>query len=407
MALENQMNTGPEDIMEKVQPDASAAESIGASAFSLTGSFESELISKLPAMTSEQLSQLEELLSKEFSDLSGEYLKARETRVDDILATIDCQIKRCKAKDQEWTQKYNYESDLIDRLANNTENQILAGSKGTGSHRTISSVQKFDREVTDLMSSLVLPIELDDIFGAREGQLPFAPQFHRIIQQYRIQLDALINHKEYQENLVDQNVEKTKAILWKQYRREALEHRQRLIDETYLELNELYKEYHGIKDNNFFNVNADKYYRSVVSVDDMKQDAEEKQQRRFSLENTDSYYDIDSRYYKINRIQITDTKMAALDRVNRFEAQQRNYLIPQVEEADVKLSGLQGLTKEETESDLMLLRKNIRHNVKKSSGPSSPLKSNQSVSEFQAVLGINRIPSQVEMKPLEFPEPVN
>lgn len=360
--------------------------------------FEPDLILKLPGMTSDQLSQLEEVLSSEFQDLSRQYLHAREARINFMLLSIDRQIKKFQARDGEWTQKYNYEVDLIERLANNTENKILADRTGVASHSTHLDTEAFDREVDELMASLILPTALDDIFGDRQNELPFAPQFKRIIQQYQDQLQALSNQKQYQDHLVDENVRKYKSIVWKLYKRDASEYRAELIDQTYLELNQLYQEYHGLKDYRTAGVDADNYYRSLVLTNDMNVN-DEPHQQRLSTQNIDGYYDVDNRYSKNNRVQITDAKLTALGNLKQFQDHQRMYTIPQVEDAQVRLSGLQGLTQDETESDLQLLRVHVKQRPE--STVTQPVKEEESVSEFKAVLDENRVPSRVEMEPLE------
>lgn len=375
------------------EPELRLLYSASPTPFDNTQPFQAELLLKLPAMTSDQLSQLEDLLSNEFQSLSRQYLHAREARINAMLLLIDRQVKKIQQKDNDWTQKYNYEVDLIERLATNTESKILSGK----SSRSYINPDEFDLEVNELMASLILPTELDDIFGEREKDLPFAPQFSRIIAQYRDQLQALTNQKVYQNSLVDGNVEKYKAIVWKVYKRNSSEHRQALIDKTYQELSELYQEYHGVKENQLANLDADSYYRSLVLTYDMSGNDEE--QQRLAAQNIDSYYDVDNRYSKNNRIQVTDAKLSALADLAKFHEQQEQYSIPQVEDAKVKLSGLQGLTEDETDADLQLLR-NL-----KDARPETVFKlasEQPSVSEFRAVLEENRRPSQLKMEQFDF-----
>lgn len=398
MALENLPHIGSEIIMG-VPPQEIRVEDTTSSPLLLqSDSFDPEIISKLLAMTSDQLSQLEELLSNEFATLSKKFLSARQVRVNSMLAAIDRQIKLCQANDELWSQKYNQEVKLIERLANNTENHVLAQEKGSTSQDRFVPPIKFDAEVADLMSNLVLPFEMDTIFSERGDELPFAPQFKKIIQQFRDQLRALQNQEQYQEKLVDANVEKNSAIVWKQYKEDAQKRRQQLIDQTYMGLDELYKEYYGISDNKLANIDAADYYRSVVSVEDIR-NGHEGQVGRFAPGNIDSYYDVDSRYYKNNRIQVTDAKRAAVSSFKQFSAEQSRYTIPQIDDAKVRLSGLQGLTQEETDSDLMLLR-TMMH-VERSESLNDNKEESEMNSEFYAVLDTGRLPSQVEMEPLE------
>lgn len=398
MALENRPHIGSEIIMGVPPPEIRVEDTTSPLLLSLSDSFDPEIISKLPAMTSDQLSQLEELLSNEFATLSKKFLSARQVRVNSMLAAIDRQIKLCQTNDELWSQKYNQEVKLIERLANNTENHVLAQEKGPTSQDRFVPPIKFDAEVADLMSNLVLPFDMDTIFNERGDDLPFSPQFKKILQQFRDQLHALQNQEQYQEKLVDANVDKNSAIIWKQYKEDAQERRQQLIDQTYLELDELYKEYYGISDNKLANIDAADYYRSVVSVEDIR-NGHEGQVGRFAPGNIDSYYDVDSRYYKNNRIQVTDAKRAAVSGFKQFSAEQSRYTIPQIDDAKVRLSGLQGLTQEETDSDLMLLR-TMMH-VERSESLDDNKEESEMNSEFHAVLDRGRLPSQVEMEPLE------
>lgn len=394
MALVPSENAGPGEMDGTANTHSEPLQSPPPAEFSAPIHFEPEMIAKLPGMTSEQLLQIEELLSHEFNSLAKEYLHARESRVESMLDSIDRQIQVCQARDSDWSQHYASEMEIIDGLLYSTENHILGTQSGAPGP---ANLDEFDKAVADLVAGMVLPIAMDDVFTTRKNDLPFSTQFRVFVDLYQRHLDALLNYKDYQSKLVDNNTEKNRAILWKQYRIEAMEFRQKLIDQTYLDLRNLYEEYHGINEYKIANIDADKYYRAGASVDLLRHENEDTQYR-LRPDNVDSYYDVDNRYVKNNRIQVTAAKEAVLERAGEFERNQEKYSIPQIDNVTVRLSGCEGLTSQEADADLLLLRKSAKEITVK---PAEPVPEPETLTEFQDLLDMDRLPSQMKMEPIE------
>lgn len=390
----NSHYTTPEPGLPQATAQTQTVDSMQSSELPDIG-FDPAQIARLPAMTLEQLSQIEEQLSREFSSLSREYVQARSSRAEHLLTLINLQISAVQDHDQEWSKRYNFEIESIECLANNTENRILAQSRlGPPPKDVVESLAEYELELKELLCNMQLPLELDDIFKGRQEKLPFAQYFEKILKPFGAQLTALANENTYQKNLISSHVEREKQVIWKQYRRDVVEHRQHLIDLTYRDLNKLYEEYHGVNANEVANKEMAQYHRSVVSTSDMKH-TDEYQQLRLATENNDSYYDLDNVYYKKNKIALTGTKTAALERLNTFAAQQQNYSIPQREDATVVLGGCSGLSQQEVDSDLAILSQRVVAE-KRVEMPEEAATNN-----YKELLSINKESSQLAMQPLE------
>lgn len=359
------------------------------------GPFNAELIASLPYMTLEHLSLLEDELSKEFALLAKEFTAARSARVEDILAVIDTQIKKCKARDAAWSRTYTQKVHTIEKLANYTEDTLLADKR--------RGLKNVEQELAQLAATSELPTDIDDIFGKRQQDLPFADYFADIIAPFQQHLVALSNQKHLQTDLIEHNVDRYRLLVWKQYKRDAMEYRQHLIDETYHQLLQLHSEYNGVREETLAAMGNAHYYRSVVSPESLQRDEGYDQQQRLEAGNIDSYFDIDNPYARRNKIEITDTKMDALNRLLTFAAQQCQYTIPQIDDAVVKLSACRGLTEEEADADLALLRQLKRpHSPEPAERrtPEGAHDSDSSQDQYHEVLSISRQPSNIAMVPV-------
>lgn len=309
-----------------------------------TAPFEPSEITKLPSMSLEQLINIEEKLAREFSTLSKDYLLARKSRLEFCIRHAQEQINAAQLHDQKWAAIYTAETKKIETLNNALENHILKKRPHPLG----------DDELEDLLSHIESPLSLDDLFVRRKSKLPFATYFERMITPYETQLNAFKNENKYQSNLIDQNVRRYKLITWRQYRRDIVEHRRKLIEDTCQELNDLYEEYHGVKANKLATEDWSKYFRSVVPVTDMG--SEGLIQKRLKRDNIDSYYDIDNPFYKKNKIRLTKIKSDSLQELGHFELSQQSQSIPQCESANVKLASCSGLSRSEVDDDLLILR---------------------------------------------------
>lgn len=319
--------------------------------------FSPSIIPSLSTMSLDQLSQLEEELLQEFASLSREYVRSRGTRIEYLLGVINKHLNVSRDHDLEWAQKYAYEVDLIGLLIQGTEDSVLT-------HRTARSStangETFEEELRELMANLHLPLATDAIFSSRVKELPFAHQFEKTIEPYKKQLSALWLQKDYQVNMIDTLTEINKVISWKQYRQDVLNYRRKLIDQTYSELNSLYEDYHGIRDNSLAAQQEERYHRSVISTDDIKYGAADYEQSRLCRGNIDTFLDINNVYYKNNKIATTRFKKEALKSLHTFESAQAAHKIPQVENATVRLGGCMGLSEQEVDQDIEAIRSKRR-----------------------------------------------
>lgn len=355
--------------------------------------FSPSLIKNLPNMSVEQLSKLESQLSREFSELSRDYTDARRTRIDYLLKNVNSQIKTFQDNDADWTDLYlNQLSALEDYVAHPEE------------------AMQHSKEFQELLESIKLPWELDDLFNTRRHELPFAKYFQRIIQPHQNELMALDNLKNYSTRLVDLLAEKNKMILWNQYRADVAEHKEKLVTQTYEELAQLHREFYGVNSNEMLSLDNKSYYRSVVPAP--IPELTESTPIRLSSKNIDSFNDFDNVYYKKHKIEITSTKYEALDGLHSFATEQNKYKIPQLDTAHVRLAGCMGLTEADIDADLALLRFHKDNQSKDSTSrefiekgmDSEKLPQNSTESErllYRSVLDLKKKDSEVPLVPLD------
>lgn len=307
------------------------------------GAFEPSTVLDLPGMSSETLAKIEAQLANEFASLSREFVEARKPRIEYLLKRIDQLIADAENHDREWNQICSSKIKQIEAVFTAPEHYLLGTSKEEPNEEDLKS----------LISQVIAPLDLDDI-AARNDELPYSVFFKKIIRPYETQLDALHNQYIYQSALINQNVERNQSIIWKQYLQDILDMRNELIDKTYLELTSLYEEFHDIRPGKVAASEWNHYYRSVVPSGDIPE--EKFQQVRLKRGNIDSYYDIDNRYFKKNKIKLTKAKMDVLEGLSEFEAKQRGHDVPQRDDIIVNLTSCAGLTQDEVDDDLGLLR---------------------------------------------------
>lgn len=366
----------------------------------VSSGFDPSIIPSLPAMSLEQLLQLEDVLSQEFASLSRQYVESRKSRIEQLLSIINKQLHISQGHEQQWADKYAYEIELIEQLIHSTEDEAFPQMKTKGPKKgTASGIESIEQDLMDLLSNINLPLHMDSVFSEREKELPFAHQFGDLIRPYKEQLNALWLQKDYDINMIETLTEKNRTILWKQYRQDILDYKQKLIDQTYHELTELYEEYHGIRENAMAEEDEAHYFKSVISTDDIKLGAE-REQIRLAKGNIDSFYDVDNVYYKNNKIETTAYKMAALESIRKFESAQNAYRIPQRDDATVKLSSCSGLTSEEIDQDLETF-KSLKH--RKEVPPETVVVDalSEKQADYKELLSLGHTSSKISMTPLE------
>lgn len=346
------------------------------------GPFEVSTVLDLPAMSLDKLAVIEAQLAAEFNSLSKEYVDARAVRTKKLLDVIDLLIAAAENQDREWSTIYGQKTNNVEKVIAAPENFLLG----------LRHEKYNDETLRALIALIVAPQDLDDI-AARNEKLPFAQHFKKISAPYETQLQALRNHYDYQNALIDNNVRRNQEIIWEQYLQAMLDRRNDLIDKTYHELAQLYEEFHGIREERNAVLDWKHYYRSVVPVSEMA-NSQSHLQLRLKRGNVDSYYDIHNRYFKKNKIQLTKAKMDALDWARTFEAKQRGHSVPQQDKVTVKLTTCSGLTQDEVDADLETFRSSRLHDKDGGPKPDTPSKA---VPELQAA----PLPSKESITPLQ------
>ena len=74
------------------------------------------------------------------------------------------------------------------------------------------------------------------------------PIYLTITLKHRDALNAIIKEKDYQANLLHNNLYGNRVILWKQYYNKLNQQKQKLIDKTNDQLNQLYKDYYHLNE---------------------------------------------------------------------------------------------------------------------------------------------------------------
>ena len=376
----------------------------------ISGPFDPEMIAYLPKMSIQHLSKLEDYIGNEFASLAREYVTARKARVQYMLKAVEHEIKKFQHNDTSWSKLYNQQVQRIETLTNFTENNIIKANTSTRLHGKLNQcrISEFNSELEDLIADIELPLHLDDVFEHRLDELPFAEYFREIINLHKGQLDALLRHIQYQSGMTESITEKNREILWNQYRHDVLEYKGKAINQICNELEELHKEYYGVSSSSNMTISDGRYYRSVVPIEMSKAAAQHSSLHFSSIKNHDMYHGVDNVYFRNNRIEITDSKLAAQRTAREFADQQKKYKIPQLDTVSIKLGGCFGATKDEMESDLVLIRLNNQISSDKDylddemigedlefSSYSHEVSYDSEEEEYLSVLNLNRQPTNV------------
>ncbi|CUM64001.1 uncharacterized protein PRCAT00001589001 [Priceomyces carsonii] len=339
--------------------------------------FDSSYLLKLPLLPTNELNKIEQDLADEFKSASKEYVISRLSRINHVLDELNYHIRVFTENDLNWSRIYNFEIETISNMKTNTEDYILLDTGLIRSKReVITDLVDYEEEFREIIKNLQSPLEFDRHFikgNANENNIPFAAQFDKILDPFKKDLEISLNEMHYQNNLVSLDSKRNAMIIWKQYYQNLLNGKRELIDRTYLELNELYKEYYEINANEMNCLAWKRYYRSLVSPTDLKRVYEEQNQHPLDGKTShDSYYYIDNIYYPKNKVELTDAKYRDLESLKTFEVEQkRNY---QNNDQCLRLDSCSGLNNDEIESDLKLLRSDdLSETVPTEASPLDPM----------------------------------
>ncbi|KAK6456756.1 uncharacterized protein RJT20DRAFT_126807 [Scheffersomyces xylosifermentans] len=370
--------------------------------------FEVSTLTKIPTMTVDELTELENELADEFSSLSKSYISSRLSRIDKLLEKIGNSIKVATANDKNWLKIFNFEIETINNIKTNTEDLILLNSGYIHNKGDIlKSIEEYEEELKEIFKNLQSPLDFDETLGDVEFEqgtkedssntkLPFPYLFDKFFKPHKRSLQTIINEKDYQSRLIYNNSKGNAAIIWKSYYYNLMRHKQELVQETYNELNNLYKEYHHLNEQEVNKRSAQNYYRSVVTPNDLKRSYDDGPNNRYNhtilnttnthdyklifANNRDSNYaNTDNQYLQKNKIELTSIKTNILNKSKRFERQQERGLTLQrdtIEEKEtvsknsredlpplkrIKLNTCLGLVDDDIEADLKLLRNEIKN----------------------------------------------
>lgn len=351
---ENSPSQKPRDVFTSPPPsDIPPLAEIDAPKIAIPSPFVPLLVPDLPLLSISELSQLEEQISKEFTDLAQQYIQARRPRVDLLIEAVDASIKKFQRSESSWAKFYALQVQVLESLSGNVEDMLLAGLSHPSNRSSLNHID-LEADLAEVIKQVQLPLDMDDLFAVGKHEIPFSQHFLEIISLHQSQLEALAIQRHYQLDLVASLPEKNKRILWKQYRKDILDRQEQLVQETTLKLTKLSNEYHGVSANADLTKENAKYYRSVVPL--VPEADQLHSQHRLARSNTDSYYDVDNVYCKKNQIEITDARTRIEHENSVFAAAQDSHKIPQLDSVRVRLNGCEGLTQEESDADLALLR---------------------------------------------------
>lgn len=311
---------------------------------SLPALFDPYTITKLPAMSIEQLTQVEELLAREFSELSRAYVDARQPRLNTMISELDRQIEQLQEKDDAWSAVYKREVEAITRLTYAVENALIENEEPP-------NIDDYELEFRQRMDFAVLPKV--EFLVTLNTSLPFSAQMQQLARPYEEQLEEIGNGQKYQDQLLDANLERNKQIIWERYRQKIGDAKMALVEKLERELHELEESRRGIRIERELVDLSEKYSRAVLSVEDFVLGPDDLVLT--GPKNIDTARGFKNRHMKNHRIEITAAKERFLSSLHKFEAQQAAHSIPQID-GIVRLAGCIGLTELEMLDDLTAMK---------------------------------------------------
>ncbi|ODV77516.1 uncharacterized protein CANTADRAFT_36932, partial [Suhomyces tanzawaensis NRRL Y-17324] len=333
--------------------------------------FDPKVLGQISSYTPKQLMDLEAVISAEFKSVGKDYIQARLERVNKLIEKINKLLKAANANDKNWLKIYNFEIETIHNIKNNTEDLILS-SEGMVPNRPdiLKSFDEYEEELKEIFKNLQSPLDFDNILkesqevDLEESILPFPYLFKQFFKPHKKNLEAIVNEKNYQTNLIYDTSLGNSTIIWKQYYNNLVKQKQKLVQETYDELNNLYKEYHNINEEEVAITGIKHYYRSVIGVNEVKQIYEDetlvntsnsRDLKSIIANNYDSgYLNLDNQYVKNNRIEASNTRKAILHNLKRFNESQSS--LTDTSTKRIRLDVCKGLDDSEIDLDIFNLR---------------------------------------------------
>ncbi|CUM53252.1 uncharacterized protein AC631_04263 [Debaryomyces fabryi] len=328
--------------------------------------FKESHLSNLTHSSIEELTNFENDISQEFNSLSKEYLNSRVIRINHLINSLSYFISKVSEDETEWLEVFNTQTETINNIKTNTEDLIL--SSKTGSVKNIcDTLDEYEDTLKYLFQNIQSPLSLLGNYKvnflakgdvANKGrQLPFEGQFDNVIRPYGNDLKSILGESHYNHLLLESTTRANSTVIWKQYKSDLVAYKNKLINETYEQLNDLYKEYHNVNEGEQKNKNKEQYYRSVISQADLKRSYDAANSDTAVSNNHDNYYDSNNSYFKKNKIELTNEKYRILSKLERFEKSQAAH--SNTSNISYKLNSCSGLSSNEIANDINLLRNSI------------------------------------------------
>lgn len=343
------------------------------------------VLEEVANMSVDELTNLEQQLASEFNTLSKEYLESRLSRINTILDKLNSLIKYATANDKSWLKIYNFEIETINSIMTNTEDLIISNNGDLKNKPDLlKSIDEYQEELKEIFKNLQSPFDFDSTFrydnddklndgsNPNLSKLPFSHLFNDYFKKHRDALNAIIKEKDYQANLLHNNLYGNRVILWKQYYNKLNQQKQKLIDKTNDQLNQLYKDYYHLNEQKNLDFSERHYYRSLLTpkelattIDDSINTVDTQDVAAVLETNHDSnYVELDTRHKSKNKIEISDIRKKIID-----EDQMLNNISCGIkrswDETDTNTSidplkrSRFSLTDAEAIEDLLLIRHNI------------------------------------------------
>lgn len=351
-------------------------------------------IEDLQQMSLEQLNQYQDKISLEFKTLSKDYLNKRLSRINVMLEKLNSLIKLATANDKSWLKIYNFEIETINNIMTNTEDLIMVGNKTIPNKPDLlKSMDEYEVELREIFSNLQSPFDFDDTFKYDNGEissklenthrhlskLPFPFLFNQSFKPHRDELKSISLEKDYQLKLIRNNCQNNSTIVWKQYYAKLNQSKNKLLQDTQLKLNQLYKDYHHLNESRNEELLDRYYYRSLLSPQYLMETINDK----INITNTDdldavmktnhdsNYVELDTRLKPKNKIELSMIRQQEKSNdnlVNSTHAAIKRRYSQAFKYPDAAATAY-SLNQSRIDDDLQLIRRKIRRqNEKKRQG---------------------------------------
>ncbi|MCP8716578.1 MAG: hypothetical protein M5E90_04075 [Asgard group archaeon] len=338
-----------------------------------------ELLKEISQMSVDELNELEEQLSTEFKTVGKEYLDNRLSRINVILEKLNNLIKLATANDKSWLKIYNFEVETINNIMTNTEDLIMVNNgKLKNKPDLLKSIDEYQEELKEIFKNLQSPFDFDNTFkydneylmnhkniNNNLSKLPFPYLFNDYFKRHRDGLNAISKEKDYQTKLIKDNLYGNRIILWKQYYNSVNQRKQKLINDTQNELNQLYKDYYRLNEYKNAETSNRAYYRSLTNpfavdanTDDKIDTINNKDLDTVLNSNQDSnYIELDTRFKPKSKIELSDIRQRIKQKdwevSNIAQRIKRSYDYEESNEICTSLNDF------EADEDLLLLRQTL------------------------------------------------